>query len=244
MTKERLLEMCKLLDYGITVNENNKNWYDDAIEQGYVEIKKPKRATKFFLTESGIAVVQPVMYLYIYQKYYFIRDNQLSEEDYEKYHKSYPDLNGWDLLIRYHEDKIKEYDGNKTKIPPRTFIYFIAKLYQFSRRPEEAIRYFLVICILDLSGVMEFPTNSGMKNIEDCYKPGNRLYKSFNDIKKKAVLLPGTIIDLKESVEEAGYTDNDIQEIFNNVYSSMNLRYSVHTKEEMIEDILEKVNRG
>lgn len=244
MTKEELLDMCKLLDYGITVNENNKHWYDEAIKKGYVEVRKPKRATKFFLTDRGIEAIQPAMYLHIYRTYYFVRDAELTEDSYERYHEKYPDLNGWDLLIQYHKDKISEYDGNRTQTPPRTFIYFIAKLYSFSGRPEEAIKYFILVCILDLSGVMQFPTSGAMHNIEDSFVPGGRFYRSKEKIKEKATLAPGIVSDLKENIKEAGYTATDLRSTFNEVMLSISLPYTVYQPEEMIEIIENDVNKG
>lgn len=219
MDKEYLLRMCNLLDYGITVNTNNAHWYDDAIEKGYVEIRKPKRATKFFLTETGLKVIQPVLYLYIFRKYYFARDTQLTEDCYERYHDTHPELSAWDLLIQYHVDKINEYDGNKTQKPPRTYIYFVANLYKYSGRKIEAGRYYILVYILDMSGVMEIPTLSSLDVINVPVK---------EKILKKSGVLPGIATEIVDCLEEA-----EAIEVFQEVYSRVNLPISVRTKEDM-----------
>lgn len=232
MDKEYLLRMCNLLDYGIIVNANNAHWYDDAIEKGYVEIRKPKRATKFFLTDTGLEVIQPVLYLYIFRKYYFTRDTQLTEDYYERYHDTHPELSAWDLLIQYHVDKINEYDGNKTQKPPRTYIYFVANLYKYSGRKTEAGRYYILVYILDMSGVMEIPTLSNMDVISVPAK---------EKILKKSGVLPGIATEIVDCLEEA-----EAIEIFHEVYIRVNLPISVRTKEDMekgIKDLYEGKQR-
>ena len=239
MTKEQLLDICKLLDYGLTVNENNKHWYEDAIAAGYVEVRKPKRATRFFLTEAGKKAIQPVLYLYLYRKFYFTRDTELTEEMYESYRNKHLDLSAWDLLIQYHKDKVNQYDGNKTMRPPRTYIYYIANLYRLSDRPEEAAKYYLLVCILDLSGIMEITTFESMQDIEDAYKPGGMFYKTRYDILNKSVLAPGIIAELKETLPDTAA----LSELFNSVYDHLNLPVSVRTREEILRTIQDNIGQ-
>lgn len=232
MDKEYLLRMCNLLDYGITINDNNAHWYDDAIEKGYVEVRKPKRATKFFLTEEGVKAIQPVLYLHIFRKFYFTRDTQITEDEYERYHEAHKELGAWDLLIQYHKDKVNEYDGNRTQRPPRTYIYFIANLYKYSGRKLEAGRYYMLIYILDMSGVMEVPTFNNL----DIISPPTK-----ERILKKSGPLPAIMAEIVECLEE-----RKALEVFQEMYSAVNLPISVRTKEEMEQVItdLYKVNRG
>lgn len=234
MDKEDLLKMCNLLEYGISVNEVNKHWYDKAINMGYVEVRKIKRSTKFFLTETGVAAIQPILYLHIYRKYYFVCDQNLTEEALTAYHNLYPELDAWDLLIQYHKEKVDQYDGNRKQKIPRTYIYFIAKLYEYSSRPKEALRYYILTCILDLSGVMEVPTMESMRGLENEYKPGGRFYKSQEDIKKKAILYPGLVTDIKK----LGFGLEDIKAAFTEVYGRLFLPVQAKSKEEMLLEIL------
>lgn len=223
MTEERLLELCDMLYYGITVNENNKNDYDDAIEAGYVEVLKPKRATKFFLTELGKEAIQPVMYRYLYSKFYFLRGSDMSEEDLERYHVKYQNMDGWELMIQFYQDKVNEYDGNRKQRPPRTYIQYIAQLYKHSGKKEEALRNYLVICILDLSGILELPTQEFIDIAPR---------KTPDQIRERAQLAPGIVAEVKNLCND----DTEKMEVaFLEVYNHLRLPVQYRSQEEMLE---------
>lgn len=231
MTEERLLELCDMLYYGVPINDNNKNDYADAIEAGYVEVLKPKRATKFFLTDLGKEAIQPVMYQYLYRKFYFLRGNDMSEEDLERYHRTYPSMDGWELMIQFYKDKVNEYDGNKKQRPPRAYIQYIAQLCKHSGKKEEALRNYLVICILDLSGILEIPTQETMDSIGKDFEPGGMFYRTPDQIKDRAQLAPGIVAELRDLCNDS----EKLEAIFQEVYSHINLPLQYRSKEEMIE---------
>ena len=103
MNLSKLLELCDLTHYPHKVTEETKQKYAEALQLGYVYIDRPKRARsdKFFLTDKGQEVIKPVMYRHVYDSLYMYRDKDFKVKHLEEYHRTYPDMDGYDLMIQH-----------------------------------------------------------------------------------------------------------------------------------------------
>ena len=244
MNLDKLLELCYLSQFPQVVTEETNSRYAEALQLGYVYIDRPKRARsdKFFLTDKGLEAVRPVMYRHTYDRLYMYRDAPFTIVQLEDYHKTYPDMDGYDLMIRYYKDRISEYDGNRTKRPPRTYIYFIAELYRQKGDMLEALRHNLLLCILDLSGIMEVPTQEQVKGLESSYAPGGIFYKDQKQLLERCQLAPAIISGVTDGMEKLDYNMDQLKELYTDTYQRLHLPVSIRTEAEIFQIIADRIN--
>lgn len=244
MNLDKLLKLCYLKQYPQAVTEETKQQYAEALQLGYVCIDRPKRARsdKFFLTDKGLEAVKPVMYRYTYDRLYMYRDAAFTVDQLEEYHRTYPDMDGYDLMIQYYKDRINEYDGNRTQRPPRPYVLNIAQIYDYKDEKLEALRHYLLVAILDMSGVLEVPPTELIKGIEHIYAPGGSMYKTIDQLRESCQLYPGIAAYIIDCVEKLDYSMDQLKELYTDTYQRLHLPVSIRTEAEIFQIIADRIN--
>lgn len=161
------------------------------------------------LTESGNILLERYKAVILCHQYKNLMVNTINPDTVYEFSKAHADLNEHEILIEMNKLAVAEWENDETHLPHIVGRYAIARLYDLLGNREEALRWYLLRCYMDISGASE---NTGAREKDNStYRSGVLFYKSEDAIREKVQFAPAVIHDTKECINSLALTDDQLQ---------------------------------